>query len=159
MGVSTVVTATQTSTPVAGRSGPRSIDSLCNTMDKICTKVAKLEISGCIEKQQYNQTDWPNRNTRCFSYNNYGHFAWECWQSRTNRLRRDILDILVAKAHRSAWLAPALELLLNCSPLYICGKTDISVNNVLAPILVSIAKHLPHDMILGYPPCGEGVVI
>ena len=74
-----------------------------------------------------------------------------------NLLRRDIFDMLVAKTHRSAWLAPAPELLgVNGSPLDICGTTEISVNNVPVPITVYVAKHIPHDMILGDPSLRRG---
>ena len=50
MEVDAVVTATQPPTPAAGRSGFLSLDILCNNIDKLCTKVAKLETFGRGEK-------------------------------------------------------------------------------------------------------------
>ena len=70
-------------------------------------------------------------------------------------LRRNVFDMLIAKTYRTSWLAPEL-VGVNGAPLDICGKTEIRVNDVPIPIIVYVAKRLPHDMMLGDPSLWKG---
>ena len=92
----------------------------------------------------------PGRPTIAFTVNGINIMALVDTGACCNLLRRDILEQIMHRTHRSCLLKPAPALqAANGAPLDTAGKTEIKIDNVKKPVEVVIANTLPFDMILG----------
>ena len=65
-------------------------------------------------------------------------------------LRRDVLDLIIQRTHRSFHIEKSMPLQGLCGvSLAVCGKTQISIAGIPSPIEVVVCNQLPHDLILG----------